>query len=881
MFQIGAVTALMKAAMSVKKDTTLKSILSALWNLSSHCSENKGEICAVEGALQFLVGLLTYKSSSKTLAIVENGGGILRNISSHIAVREDYRQILRKHDCLKILLLHLRSPSLSVVSNACGTLWNLSARCEEDQNALWEMGAVNMLRNLVHSRHKMISTGSSAALRNLLSSNPAGKAVDSDKSVEFSPRPSLHVRKQRALEAELDSNLSETCENVESPRNSPTEVLHRSESEPRRFMYSLNGTGNGGSSSGDGGRRKDENIKKHVETIVSTGGENVDGQATCSSGQVVRAGSQDSVGSTHSDISHDRTRVHTMLAKSSSLLHKRQGSSLERKDQQVIHSATPRPNKTRGAVPEHRLQNTLANNGVAIVNNTPAHVRQSQGAIFHHPQYHHNQSWQTLPNSRIVQYMHEVAMYAGVEPSGNFHGHSSLTQSAPSHLFHYFSMNNSQHEHQTPPEWPVKSSSALGNFNNLNVANSSTINKDFSNHLNSAEEETDQPVNYSLKYQDVACAERGGKSSSMHVPYANLASVGSALNFHSGTLPEHMRSNIMTTSMNNHVYSASSSNISDKIPTNARQTVKIPGSNKIMNPSIVTQNRPVPNMGYNRFHTPRGYLSTGSAVHPPQFVTPSVSYPTGSPFHSAGYLCSSGHSVRAPTTNHPARVVASSVGFAPQGKIFSTNADQFHTLQVAHQNVSHLRSLHQFSTYAETDLDLVVDQPTDFSLRYSEVSEENCGEDYQEQPINYSLRFRDGGGRESQDMGVYRDERHCVECKYAEARRTNERIDSSANDDQVRTFCTEGTPYLSTATSLTDLTQAGKHEGDDENVEHPHSGDGTGDKLNVDMKMNGSRTEINATAGSSCSQTTDRHTSSTLVGTSRSSGIREYRSHAL
>jgi hypothetical protein len=35
--------------------------------------------------------MLSYKAPSKTLAIVENAGGILRNISSHVAVREDYR----------------------------------------------------------------------------------------------------------------------------------------------------------------------------------------------------------------------------------------------------------------------------------------------------------------------------------------------------------------------------------------------------------------------------------------------------------------------------------------------------------------------------------------------------------------------------------------------------------------------------------------------------------------------------------------------------------------------------------------------------------------------------------------------------------------------
>lgn len=37
----GAVTALTVAAMEGKKESTLKSVLSALWNLSSHCSMNK------------------------------------------------------------------------------------------------------------------------------------------------------------------------------------------------------------------------------------------------------------------------------------------------------------------------------------------------------------------------------------------------------------------------------------------------------------------------------------------------------------------------------------------------------------------------------------------------------------------------------------------------------------------------------------------------------------------------------------------------------------------------------------------------------------------------------------------------------------------------
>lgn len=75
------------------QESTLKSVLSALWNLSAHCTENKADICAVDGALAFLVGTLTYRSQTNTLAIIESGGGILRNVSSLIATNEDHRYV--------------------------------------------------------------------------------------------------------------------------------------------------------------------------------------------------------------------------------------------------------------------------------------------------------------------------------------------------------------------------------------------------------------------------------------------------------------------------------------------------------------------------------------------------------------------------------------------------------------------------------------------------------------------------------------------------------------------------------------------------------------------------------------------------------------------
>ncbi|XP_075148086.1 APC-like isoform X2 [Haematobia irritans] len=229
--EIGTVTALAKAAMKNKCENTLKAILSALWNLSAHCSTNKAEFCAVEGALSFIVRMLTYEGPSKTLKIIENAGGILRNVSSHIAVREDYRQILREHNCLSILLQQLKSESLTVVSNSCGTLWNLSARCPEDQRFLWDNGAVPMLRSLIHSKHAMISEGSACALKNLLNFRPSAQNTNQldpiARSLNLKKLPTLNVRKQKALEQELGAaskKHSETCDNLDTvnPKDRPT-----------------------------------------------------------------------------------------------------------------------------------------------------------------------------------------------------------------------------------------------------------------------------------------------------------------------------------------------------------------------------------------------------------------------------------------------------------------------------------------------------------------------------------------------------------------------------------------------------------------------------------------------------------------------------------
>ncbi|XP_045516064.1 adenomatous polyposis coli protein-like isoform X1 [Pieris brassicae] len=314
--EVGAVKGLTKAAMTCQKEATLKSVLSALWNLTAHCSMNKVALCSVDGALGFLVDMLSYNSPTKTLAIVENAGGIMRNVSSHIAVREDYRQILRERNCLSVLLQHLKSPSLTVVSNSCGTLWNLSARCPQDQQFLWDRGAVPMLRSLIHSKHKMIAMGSSAALKNLLNSKPGKTHIISldttARNMNLPALPTLGARKQKALEQELDQNLAETCDNIEpatSPSTSNREEKSLFVATERQIAMNLERHRMTSSSPlmGTLGSQISLSHSANLAGYLSCSNTSPKGALTSrsatggSSDDVDRSGSKDSVTSTHSD----------------------------------------------------------------------------------------------------------------------------------------------------------------------------------------------------------------------------------------------------------------------------------------------------------------------------------------------------------------------------------------------------------------------------------------------------------------------------------------------------------------------------------------------------------------------------------------------------
>ena len=74
------------------------------------------------------------------------------------------------------------------------------------------MGAVAMLKNLIHSRHKMISSGSSAALRNLLSSAPPeekgeNRVVVKERASSHGSRTSVSMVKLSSKPGDLFFNM--------------------------------------------------------------------------------------------------------------------------------------------------------------------------------------------------------------------------------------------------------------------------------------------------------------------------------------------------------------------------------------------------------------------------------------------------------------------------------------------------------------------------------------------------------------------------------------------------------------------------------------------------------------------------------------------------
>lgn len=158
---------LMSAIDYCSEEGTLQYITSALWNLSAHSLDSRTRISSTQNGIAQLVNLLSYNSPSGTTAVVENVGGILKNLSVVIK-DEKYRRKFREAGGLAKLAQHLKSKNKTVLANATGVLWNLSAHHYEDQKILWDLGCIPLLDIHRTSEHKSIGENARGALRNLL-----------------------------------------------------------------------------------------------------------------------------------------------------------------------------------------------------------------------------------------------------------------------------------------------------------------------------------------------------------------------------------------------------------------------------------------------------------------------------------------------------------------------------------------------------------------------------------------------------------------------------------------------------------------------------------------------------------------------------------------
>lgn len=221
---------LIDALQHVKDEQTIQHITSALWNLSAHSMENRNKVCTTRNGLKHLVELLSYNSPTGTTAVVENVGGILKNLSVVIMQEEGYRKKFRRSGGLGKLVQHLKSKNRTVLANATGILWNLSARFPEDQKVLWDLGCVPLLDVLQTANQKNIAEYARGALRNLLAfGRTNGWTSKSDVTA-------YNIKTQRELSKSLSYAANQVFNNPSSQSKQSNESLHSRRSQPTKIV---------------------------------------------------------------------------------------------------------------------------------------------------------------------------------------------------------------------------------------------------------------------------------------------------------------------------------------------------------------------------------------------------------------------------------------------------------------------------------------------------------------------------------------------------------------------------------------------------------------------------------------------------------------------
>ncbi|VDP49147.1 unnamed protein product, partial [Echinostoma caproni] len=144
--------------------------------------------------------------------------------------------LLNKGNCYPILVELLRhSPSLTVVVNVCGTLWNLTAptTCPaEDLVALCRLGVIDLLHMLSRSPHELIRNSSTAVLRNLMHPNqipaPVTTTTTSTSTISTTTNSDGTTMINPNTDAESQTKTeADTVSSDQSTSNQTVELLYR------------------------------------------------------------------------------------------------------------------------------------------------------------------------------------------------------------------------------------------------------------------------------------------------------------------------------------------------------------------------------------------------------------------------------------------------------------------------------------------------------------------------------------------------------------------------------------------------------------------------------------------------------------------------------
>jgi len=607
----------------------------------------------------------------------------------------------------------------------------------------------------------MIAMGSAAALKNLLSGAVVTGSPRSGVSVEDeSPGDSarLHARRSRSLEVELNSReLSETCENIDSPP--------RDDGECRLADVSAN----------QGSRSYDSTgVADILQDVVG--------------GSTRLSGSKDSVSSTHSDISHDRTS-HPM------------GGETYRTERDLIGRNDGRRLEVSCGFVESGDQSRSANNRIGRLRNdtqlNPGLYPGGGGLVCAAPERVHAKAAHSAESSPTrLRRMQLPASNRNV-------GYSPGKKTIPAAGATVASGSGASWEGFNGKEDGKVGGSIdeLMDFSHLSKRMECL-------HMNIIvdDQEHDEPIDFSKKYTE---PQRQG---------ANRRGAGGGVGGSEGIIGVNQRAvdNIQSLKNSQNIQSPSKLSYSNirppQIVSNQLSTNQLVRSSTSQQP-IATTVRP---LLLQKISQPQRTATVNQSSNNAQLaVTNSVNIPM---VNAAG--------------RNNSRTVPNLNVFALQGGTVSSFSNSTHSKEayasvgvVCDAGMNRLGGKNSSVGNITDVADTSADQPTNFSIRFAENEVEETDDDFNEQPIDYSMRYMEpslpksqlsknppsmssegtrgsdslkggGGGKRRAEGGAS----------------MNRPIAESFYEDTMQTFCTEGTPlnFLSTATSMTDLSTKGQ-----------------------------------------------------------------------